>query len=469
VVAALALALVALPLAERTVHAAALLTGDQPVSVPAPAEGPARPIVDHAPPDLVSPAIACTDVATPPVAPASARTGIAGAHAAFYARSGYPVLCPGSTGTVTVAFQNTGSLGWYGNASLGTWGPEPGQDKPTVVGGDGTAGSPATGWPAANRPATQPASYVGPGEVAWFQFAVKAPDVPGTYRLALRPLLEGQQWLEDPQLSIYVVVKADDEHVPSYPIALPVPPSPPPVARTYFPATLPDGSRQIRVPSLMYHYVSWLPPADPNMSLRMDLTVSPKDFEDQLRYLRDNGYNSITTKDLWWSLDQTAPLPQRPVMLTFDDGYADAYGVVLPLLQRYGFTGVFFITVNLVGRPGYITRDQVRALADAGMDVESHAMDHVSMAGRTLADQQYQMCRAREYLSAWTGQDVRHFAYPSGDYNAASFPALQSCGYLSAYKKGGGSIQSSNAIYLLQRARVRGQAGLGALLLALQQ
>jgi peptidoglycan/xylan/chitin deacetylase (PgdA/CDA1 family) len=79
------------------------------------------------------------------------------------------------------------------------------------------------------------------------------------------------------------------------------------------------------------------------------------------------------------------------------------------------------------------------------------------------------MCRAREFLSQWTGTDVRHFAYPSGDYNDVSGTALQRCGYLSAYKKAGGSIQSSNAMFLLQRARVRGQSGVGAMLLALQQ
>jgi peptidoglycan/xylan/chitin deacetylase (PgdA/CDA1 family) len=155
-------------------------------------------------------------------------------------------------------------------------------------------------------------------------------------------------------------------------------------------------------------------------------------------------------------------------MLTFDDGYADVYSVVLPLLKAYGMTGVFFVTVNLVDRPGYISRAEVRALADAGMDVESHAMDHVSMT-KTLDDQMYQMCRSRDFLSAWTGTDVRHFAYPSGDYNDVSGTALARCGYLSAYKKAGGSVQSTNAIFLLQRARVRGQQGVAALVLALQQ
>jgi peptidoglycan/xylan/chitin deacetylase (PgdA/CDA1 family) len=214
--------------------------------------------------------------------------------------------------------------------------------------------------------------------------------------------------------------------------------------------------------------VSWLPATDPNMDLRKDLTVSPTDFEAMLKFLRDNGYHAITAKQLWTSLDQTAALPAKPVMLTFDDGYDDAYSVVLPLLKAYGMTGTFFVTVNLVDRPGYISRAQVRALADAGMDVESHAMDHVSMMS-SRTDQTYQMCRARDFLSAWTGTDVRHFAYPSGDYNDQSGPTLQRCGYFSGYKKTGGSLQSTNAIYLLQRARVRGQQGLAALLLALQQ
>ncbi len=415
-----------------------------------------------------SPAL-CTDAVGPSVAPPpDPVTGQLGAHAAFYGQSGYPTLCPGSTAIATVAFLNTGSLGWYGNAYLGTWGPEPGQDRASVLGGDGTSGTPPTGWPRTNRIAAQPTPYVGPGQVAWFQFTVRAPLAPGIYRLGLRPLLEGRQWLEDYGVFWYVTVKADDDHVPQLPAPVLPPPPPPPPARTYAPAVLADGTRQIRVPSLMYHYVSWLPTTDPNMALRRSLSVSPTDFEEQLRYLRDQGYNGITARDLWWSLDQTAPLPSKPVMLTFDDGYADAYSVVLPLLRKYNFVGVFFVTANRVGTAGYITRDQLRALADAGMDVESHAMDHISM-NTSSAIQRYQMCSARQYLSDWTGTDVRHFAYPSGDYNTDSFPALQSCGYLSAYKKMGGSLQNSANMYVLQRSRVVGQRGLGALLTALQQ
>ena len=134
--------------------------------------------------------------------PASIPSGLPGFHAAWYGQSGYMSLCPGDRMTATVAYYNSGSRGWVLGrmgevAYLGTSASDPGQDAASIVGGDGTLGSPATGWPRFNRPAIQPAAYVGPGQVAWFQFAVQAPATPGTYRVAIRPLIEGAQWLED--------------------------------------------------------------------------------------------------------------------------------------------------------------------------------------------------------------------------------------------------------------------------------
>jgi hypothetical protein len=125
-----------------------------------------------------------------------------GFHAVWFGQSGYMTLCPGDIRTATVAYYNSGSAGWVAarfgeTAFLGTSGPEPGQDRASQLGGDGSAGSPNTGWPRYNRLAMQPSSYVGPGQVAWFQFAVQAPMTPGKYRIALRPLIEGTQWMED--------------------------------------------------------------------------------------------------------------------------------------------------------------------------------------------------------------------------------------------------------------------------------
>ena len=143
---------------------------------------------------------ATTGPGLPP--PAGPATGLRGYHAAWYGQSGYPTLCPGQRSTSTLAMYNTGHLGWAlgqrgATAYLGTWSPDPGQDRPSQLGGDGTQGSANTEWPRYNRVAVQPVAYVGPGQVAWFQFTIQAPTVPGRYRLFIRAVVEDAQWLED--------------------------------------------------------------------------------------------------------------------------------------------------------------------------------------------------------------------------------------------------------------------------------
>jgi uncharacterized lipoprotein YddW (UPF0748 family) len=146
-------------------------------------------------------------------APARVDSGIPGFHASWYGQSGYSTLCPGQSATAIVAYYNSGTRGWLADtmgevAYLGTWNPEPGQDRASTLGGDGGAGSPDTGWPRYNRVAVQPAEWVGPNQIAWFQFTIVAPSVPGTYRLAIRPLVEGAQWMEDFGVFWIVTVRA---------------------------------------------------------------------------------------------------------------------------------------------------------------------------------------------------------------------------------------------------------------------
>jgi hypothetical protein len=161
------------------------------------------PVVGPAP--AAAACVPSTGPGIPP--PSSVPSGFPVYGSSWYGQSGYMTLCAGGTSMATLGVYNSGSAGW-GEASwkayLGTWNPEPGQDKPSVLGGDGTNGSQNTGWPRYNRVAIQPAAYVGPNQVAWFQFQVRAPMTPGTYRLYLRPLVEGPllggvsgQWMRD--------------------------------------------------------------------------------------------------------------------------------------------------------------------------------------------------------------------------------------------------------------------------------
>jgi uncharacterized lipoprotein YddW (UPF0748 family) len=185
-------------------------------STPSPTATPtptATPAPTPTPSPSPTPPVGCAGSVGPGIAPpATVPSGMRGFHASWFGQSGYPTLCPGEMSTAIVAFKNSGSFGWVSGrmgevAYLGTWGPEPGQDKATPLGGDGQLGTPATGWPRYNRIAAQPADYVGPGQVSWFQFTIQAPTTPGTYHLYLRPLIEGAQWMEDYGVYWVVTVK----------------------------------------------------------------------------------------------------------------------------------------------------------------------------------------------------------------------------------------------------------------------
>jgi hypothetical protein len=174
-------------------------------------------VTPPAPSPTAATCVSSTGPGIPP--PARVPAGIPGFHAAWYGQSGYMRLCPGERATATVAYYNSGSRGWVAGrmgevAYLGSWHVEPGQDQPSILGGDGQRGSPATAWPRFDRPAVQPAAYVGPGQVAWFQFEVRAPSRPGTYRLGIRPLIEGATWLEDYGVFWEVTVPRADGSLP---------------------------------------------------------------------------------------------------------------------------------------------------------------------------------------------------------------------------------------------------------------
>jgi peptidoglycan/xylan/chitin deacetylase (PgdA/CDA1 family) len=222
------------------------------------------------------------------------------------------------------------------------------------------------------------------------------------------------------------------------------------------PAPMPVSVGTLTVPVLMYHYISPVPRDEIGNKLSRSLRLSPHLFAQQLDLLVEQGYHTVTTPELWAALSGTARLPAKPIVLTFDDGYDDAYTNAFPLLRERGFVGTFFVTVNLVGTPGYMTWDQVRTLAKSGMDVQSHAMDHISMAKLTGGALFGQLAESRRILSERTGTDVRFLAYPCGEFNDATRGVAASVGYSAAFAKDGGALQSKDWAYALRRSRITG-------------
>jgi len=119
------------------------------------------------------------------------------------------------------------------------------------------------------------------------------------------------------------------------------------------------------IPIFMYHYIrSYFNTNDP---IGVDLSVSPEKFEEQLAWLKNNGYHNVFPN----FFNSPKPLSFAPVILTFDDGYQDAYDSAFPMLQKYQMAGIFYLIVNKIGTPGYLTWDEIREMQNAGMSFGS--------------------------------------------------------------------------------------------------
>ncbi len=226
---------------------------------------------------------------------------------------------------------------------------------------------------------------------------------------------------------------------------------------TSTPGPTPDGvARVLVVPILMYHYVSQ-PPPDADV-YRRDLSVTPAQFESHLKYLADNGYSTVTLDDLLYALAQGRTLPDRPVILTFDDGYGDNYTGAFPLLRKYGMVAHFFIISDFVnqGRPGYMTWPQIEEMAAAGQVFGSHSRDHPSLAGQSVDYLVWQALGGKEALAEHLGAPPHWISYPAGEYDAQTIAVYKSAGYWGGLTTQQGATHSLDRIFELKRVRVRG-------------
>lgn len=206
----------------------------------------------------------------------------------------------------------------------------------------------------------------------------------------------------------------------------------------------------------MYHYVSQPPPnAD---VYRRDLSVTPERFAEHLQYLRKAGYVSVTLDDLLYALTAGRSLPDKPVVLTFDDGYADNYENAFPLLSANGFIGHFFIITDFVnqGRDGYLSWPQIEEMAAAGQRFGSHSRDHPDLGNKSVNYLVWQALGSKESIEEHLGYHPRWIAYPSGKYDSQTIAVYHSAGYWGGLTTQQGAQQSLDKIFELQRIRVRG-------------
>lgn len=218
---------------------------------------------------------------------------------------------------------------------------------------------------------------------------------------------------------------------------------------------------EARVPVLMYHDV--LEPPE----VFFDLT--PADFEAHLQTILDNGLTPISPDQLVQHLRTGAPLPEKPVLITFDDGYAGHYEHVYPLLQKYQVPATFFVFPGKVdgdvaGR-STLTWDQLKIMAaDPLVTIASHSVTHPADL-RDLSDDDlvYEVVESKRRLESELGVPMRYFSYPTGYYDERVAQAVADAGYLAAFTMREQNEQFAGASESLLAIERFGQSNLDAL------
>ena len=232
-----------------------------------------------------------------------------------------------------------------------------------------------------------------------------------------------------------------------------------------WPALEGDGTlRRLQLPILMYHYVSALPPdAD---DVRIGLTLSPAIFRQHIEYLVNAGYHSVSLYEMDAALMSGAELPPNPVILTFDDGYAEHYNYVFPVLREFGMRGTFFVITQFADNSAenYLNWAQIEEMAAAGMSMEAHTKHHVDLRNRDYDYLVFEIVGSIESIQVHTGTDAQMFAYPVGRYDDSTLAVMKSTDVLRAVTTELGTWHTSDNRLQVSRMRITNETTVAGLI-----
>ena len=182
------------------------------------------------------------------------------------------------------------------------------------------------------------------------------------------------------------------------------------------------------VPVLNYHQV--------NDTEQNSMTITTEQFAAQMQYLHDAGYTPITIADMLAAWDDNAPLPKKPVIITFDDGYMDNYRHAFPILQQHNFKATIFVVTDYINTyPNYLTWDDAYVMQQSGLiEFESHTLSHQDLT-KTKSEEniRWQLSGARQALAWHLKKDSRFLAYPGGVCDKRSMQLTEDIGYKAAF------------------------------------
>jgi peptidoglycan/xylan/chitin deacetylase (PgdA/CDA1 family) len=207
------------------------------------------------------------------------------------------------------------------------------------------------------------------------------------------------------------------------------------------------------VPILMYHVIAAPPPGTPYP----DLWVAPRRFARQIRVLAAHGYHGVTLDQVWRHWRRCAPLPRKPVVVSFDDGFGSWNREAYPVLSRYGWLGTMNLALSHLNgvdvKPSWL-----RKLIRAGWELDSHSLTHPDLTTLGADALRHEVAGSRRRLQRLFGEPVNFFCYPGGRYDDRVIVAVREAGYVGATSTVSGLARPSSP-FVLRRIRVNGSDG----------
>jgi peptidoglycan/xylan/chitin deacetylase (PgdA/CDA1 family) len=213
------------------------------------------------------------------------------------------------------------------------------------------------------------------------------------------------------------------------------------------------------VPFLMYHVIGDPKPGAPFP----ELFVSEADFRKQMDYLDKQGYQAVTQAAIEHAWDKGTPVPPKPIVLTFDDGYLGQFTDALPILKSHGWPGV----LNLKAEGSDLNTGEVKKMIAAGWELASHTISHLDLTKATPQQLTREVAEPRQLLRRRFHIPVTDFCYPAGRYDAQAVAAVKRAGYRGATTVDPG-LAKKNEPYTLKRIRINRSSGLPGFITALR-
>ncbi|MFD3158518.1 polysaccharide deacetylase family protein [Haloimpatiens sp. FM7330] len=214
------------------------------------------------------------------------------------------------------------------------------------------------------------------------------------------------------------------------------------------------SSKEYRsIPVLMYHSIS-----NDEEGL---FVVCKEEFEKQMNYLKNTGFKTLTLDELFKYFRNNEKVPQKSVVITFDDGYEDNYTNAYPILRKNKMKATVFVVTNCIDKGSYyMNSNQLKEIQNTCIDVQSHTLDHSKLDKLSYEKQVKELKGSKSFLEKLLNKKVEYLAYPFGRYNDNTLKAIDKCNYKMAFTTRIGWSNKKQGLNKLNRIYIPGYMNL---------